>query len=110
MSQIDKSELKQKITVLINFVTEEIKKMEEATQPISPEKSIGRISRMDAINNKSVMESTLRSNRRKLVKLKTALMKLDEVGFGLCQRCGNPIQEKRIMLLPESDTCVRCSR
>ena len=32
----------------------DIKGLKEATKPISPENSIGRVSRMDAINNKSV--------------------------------------------------------
>jgi DnaK suppressor protein len=33
-------------------------------QPIAPENSIGRVSRMDAINNKSVVEAALKRSGR----------------------------------------------
>jgi len=37
-----------------------IKTYQELTKPVAPDVAIGRISRMDAINNKSVAESALR--------------------------------------------------
>jgi len=39
-----------------------ISNLKDLTKPISPENSIGRVSRMDAINNKSVNEAALRSH------------------------------------------------
>lgn len=35
--------------------------LEDSCKPIAPDVAIGRISRMDAINNKSVMEASLRN-------------------------------------------------
>ena len=46
--------------------------MKEATKPISPENNIGRISRMDAINNKSVAEAAMGATKRKLYTLRVA--------------------------------------
>jgi len=83
--------------------------LEKMTQPISPENSIGRISRMDAINNKSVAEAALRNKKAKLTKLNLAIIKVDEEGFGSCHMCGNKIQAMRLMLMPESTRCVRCA-
>jgi DnaK suppressor protein len=88
---------------------EAISDMKNMTQPVSPENSIGRISRMDAINNKSVMEAALRNKEEKLSKLKMALSNIDKAGFGICSRCKNPIQEGRIIFLPESTLCIRCA-
>ena len=82
---------------------------QKMTQPVAPENSIGRISRMDAINNKSVMEASLRNKISKLNKLKVALIKIDEEGFGYCSECKNVIQEGRLMYMPESTKCVRCA-
>ena len=102
--------------ILKNKIHEEIAKIEkaivpllDATKPISPENSIGRVSRMDAINNKGVAEAALRSAKTKLSKLQIALTKIDNVDFGNCSMCKRPIQSARLMYMPESTKCVRCA-
>lgn len=109
MSEKDKKELKEKIHNIIVQTEKDIIELEENTKPISPENSIGRISRMDAINNKSVMEAALRSKKQKLGKLKLAALKIDQENFGICTLCKNPIQAARLMYMPESSRCIRCA-
>lgn len=109
MTEAQKSDLKEKIEKKIEEMEDEIIRLEDMTQPISPENSLGRVSRMDAINNKSVAEASLRSVRRRLDKLKDAITKIDEVGFGDCIRCKRPIPMARLMFMPESNKCVRCA-
>ena len=106
---IDKIALKEKIEALIKKSELEILDLEDMSAPVSPENSIGRISRMDAINNKSVMEAALRNKKEKLSKLKVALSKIDTPGFGLCAMCKRPIREARLIFMPESSRCVRCA-
>ena len=72
--------------------------------------AIGRLSRMDAINNKSIIESALRKAEEKLSKLDQALKKIDKKGFGLCIQCEKPIPIGRILLMPESNRCVNCAK
>lgn len=102
---------------LVTLIREEIEKTEqkieeyrELTQPVSPENAIGRVSRMDAINNKSVVEATLRQAESKLAGLKYALTKVDSPDFGTCQRCKRPIPVKRLLLMPQSRYCVHCAQ
>lgn len=109
MDKKNRGKLKKQILDLIDKSKADILDMERNTQPVKPENSLGRISRMDAINNKSVMESALRNKRNKLTRLKTALAKIEDENFGHCTSCGNEIQEKRLIYLPESDRCVRCA-
>jgi DnaK suppressor protein len=109
MNNGDKSVIKQKILDLITQSQDAIKDMKNMTAPVSPENSIGRISRMDAINNKSVMEAALRHKKEKLSKLKMALSNLDKPEFGICSRCKNPIQPGRLIYMPESTLCIRCA-
>jgi DnaK suppressor protein len=109
MNKEERKHLKEKIADLIAKSEKEIIELEENTRPISPENSIGRISRMDAINNKSVMEAALRSKKQKLGKLKLALTKVGSENFGICSECKNPIQPARLMYLPESSKCIRCA-
>lgn len=109
MNKEERAALKSKIQEAIKLTVEKIDGMEDMAQPISPENSIGRVSRMDAINNKSVVEAALRTAKRKLSNLKIALTKIEEEGFGKCTRCKNPIPAARLMYMPESTRCVRCA-
>ena len=49
-------------------------------------------------------------DRRLLKEVVTALRKLDEGGFGECERCGEPIAEKRLEALPFARHCINCQR
>lgn len=107
---MDKKALKAKILNLISKAESEMIDLEDMTQPVAPENSIGRISRMDAINNKSVMEAALRNKKRKLSKLRVALQNVDQESFGICNNCNNEIKEARIIYMPESTLCVHCAQ
>lgn len=107
---LNKVEIRAKIEVEILKTEQQILEYKELTQPIEPENAIGRISRMDAINNKSVVEAALRKSIEKLEKLRIALTKIDDDDFGLCIRCHKPIPLGRILIMPQARTCVACSR
>ena len=109
MTTQERADLKQKIIEEITKAEFDITEMEKMAQPITPENSIGRVSRMDAINNKSVVDAALRTKRAKLTKLKVAISKVDDENFGNCAFCNNPIQPMRLMFMPESTRCVRCA-
>jgi len=109
MDNQERQVLKEKIIESITTTKEKILELEEMTKPISPENSIGRVSRMDAINNKSVAEAALRSSRRKLNNLEFALTQIDSPDFGNCNMCKRPIPPMRLMLMPQSRRCVRCA-
>lgn len=109
MTDQDKAKLRKRLKELIKKFEVEIESFEDMVKPISPENSLGRISRMDAINNKGVAEAALRQRKNKLNKMKIALLKIKEPGFGDCISCHKPIQAKRLMFMPESTKCVRCA-
>jgi DnaK suppressor protein len=82
----------------------------ELTQPIAPDCAIGRVSRMDAINNKSINEAAQRQAEAKLRNLNRVLSQIGTDDFGLCLKCKQPIPPGRILIRPESLFCVRCAR
>ena len=61
---------------------ERIAEYRELTKPIPPSEAIGRVSRMDAINNKSVNEAALRQAEKQRQGLDRALQRLDDDRFG----------------------------
>ena len=96
------------LTKIIKIKTE-IADLKLLAKPIEPENSIGRISRMDAINNKTIVDRMLRNSEEKLKKLKFNLTLIDTEDFGNCRKCKKEININRIKLMPEVSTCVKCS-
>ena len=109
MNAIEKEKIKEKLAEEIVETKQKVSKYKELTQPIAPENSIGRVSRMDAINNKSVIEAALREAKRKMQKLKIMKNKIDDTDFGICIRCQQKIPYGRLMIRPESKYCVKCA-
>lgn len=101
--------LKKKIENEIPTLEVEITELKELVKPIAPENAIGRISRMDAINNKSVNEAALRKAEIRLEALKNALLNVDKAEFGVCVRCSDIIPMGRMLLRPQSRSCVKCT-
>ena len=110
MNKEEKQEVKKRIQEELKKTQVAIKDYKESTKPISPENAIGRVSRMDAINNKSVVEAALRKAEEKYSKLKLVIDKIEEADFGLCVRCGKTIPIGRILLMPQSRNCVNCAQ
>ena len=107
---MDTEQIKQLLLKEISKTEGLIEEYKELTQPIAPDCAIGRISRMDAINNKSVTEAALRQAEGKLNNLNRVLSQIGTDDFGLCLKCKQPIPLGRILIRPESLFCVRCAR
>ena len=109
MKKINKEEIRSLIETEIAKTKNKIVGYEEMAAPVSPDDAIGRVSRMDAIVNKSIFETSLQRAKEKLSQLQIMQGMLDEPGFGLCANCKQPIPVKRIILMPQSKFCVNCS-
>lgn len=104
------AQLREKISEEIAKTERIIVQYRDMSRPVSPENAIGRISRMDAINNKSITEAALRKAEEKLSKLFHALEMVGTKDFGICVKCKHPIPIERIILMPESNRCVDCAQ
>jgi DnaK suppressor protein len=49
-------------------------------------------------------------DRRLLRDVVSALQKIDDGSFGTCERCSEPIAEKRLDALPFARYCINCQR
>ena len=110
---MDKGQIKavqQKIMNEIEVTQYKINEYIELCKPIAPENSIGRITRMDAINNKSVVEAALRQAEQKMRQLLIMEPKITNTEFGICIKCRNRIPFERLMIRPHSKFCVNCAQ
>lgn len=103
------AEFRNRVETKLEVLTDRIAEYRELTRPIPPENAIGRVSRMDAINNRSVNEAALRSAEKQQADLLRALDRLNDDKFGLCHACGERIPMGRILLMPGATRCVRCA-
>ena len=110
MNEIEKEKLVQKLISETRITEEKIITYKELCKPIPPENSIGRVSRMDAINNKSVVEAALREAERSLEQLKLMQKRTKEKDFGLCLKCRKEIPFGRLIIQPSSKFCVNCAK
>ena len=107
-SQIE--EIKLKLQAEIESTKQKINNYTELCKPIAPENAIGRVSRMDAINNKSVVEAVLREAKQKMQQLQLMQTKTDDEDFGICIKCKHTIPFGRLMIRPHSKCCVNCAQ
>jgi DnaK suppressor protein len=110
MEKVEKEEIRKRIAEEIEKTEEDIAQYKEMTKPVAPDIAIGRISRMDAINNKSVTEAALREAEGRLSKLRYMQNRVGDEDFGFCAKCKEPIPIGRLLLMPHSTHCVKCAR
>lgn len=47
---------------------------------------------------------------QQLAKVKKALSKIGIGRYGICERCGKPIDPQRLQVFPMADLCIACGR
>jgi DnaK suppressor protein len=104
-----RQEIESRILDELADTEQKILDLEAATQPISPDKGLGRLTRMDAMQDKAVKEAALNQSRETLHHLEMALTKINEPTFGTCIGCQQPIPIERLVLLPQSTKCAPCA-
>lgn len=109
MTEAEQKELESIIISQLASTREEIEELIELTQPISLDNSIGRLSRMDAINNRTINEKALRDKKRLIQKLERAKERAEKGELGICRKCGDEIPFGRLKIMPYTTRCVKCA-
>ena len=84
-------------------------KTEESAEAVSPDKSLGRLSRMEAMQDQQLILEARRRKKMQKIAVQAALQRIENGQFGACIFCGNAIALDRLEVAPESSTCVNCS-
>lgn len=83
---------------------------EEARAPVTlDQQSVGRLSRMDAMQQQAMAEAQERARKRDLVRIEMAERRLSDGDYGWCVECGEAIPDKRLAIDPMAEKCVRCA-
>lgn len=71
--------------------------------------SIGRLSRMDAMQNQQMALEMRRRRENQLLRIDNAFKRMDQGRYGKCGKCGKPIDEARLEVFPDVVSCVSCA-
>ena len=82
----------------------------DAHTPVDLDEPIGRLSRMDAIQQKKMMAAGRQNLAIRLSQVKRALLAIEDGTYGECLRCEEPIAPKRLAVRPESPFCMACQQ
>lgn len=82
----------------------------EGRRPVELDQTrVGRLSRMDALQDQAMSLETERRRQIELKRIEAALQRLTEGEFGACVQCGEEISPKRIALDPTAPLCIDCA-
>ena len=71
--------------------------------------SVGRLSRMDALQGQAMSQERVRLRDVELRKIAGALRRLETGDYGYCVSCGEPVARKRLEFDPAAALCIACA-
>lgn len=73
------------------------------------QQSVGRLSRMDALQNQAMSKAIQQRRDSERLRLTAALRRIAEGDYGYCDECGDDIAPKRLALNPSVAKCIKCA-
>lgn len=74
------------------------------------QQSVGRLSRMDAMQQQEMALASERQRANELTAIEAALARIEAGEYGLCVDCEEEIEEKRLEANPAVSLCLACAR
>lgn len=90
-------------------LSEEMASSATEREAVGPDVSIGRLSRLDAMQMQEIAKEAQRRREDRLAMLEAARERMDAGEYGSCERCGEEIGWPRLEAQPEATRCGRCA-
>jgi len=109
-SDSDKATVKKRLLAQRQEILDDSASSEQARQPVELDQtSVGRLSRMDALQDQAMALETDRRRQVELQHIETALRRLEDGSYGVCLTCGDDIAAKRLKIDPTASICIDCA-
>ena len=107
-------ELGQLRALLVNL-QKELKQQERGSagwrKPVElDQQSVGRLSRIDAMQQQAMSEAEGRRRQNDLIRIDAAFVRMETQEYGWCNECGEAIALKRMKVDPMATHCVGCAK
>ena len=95
----------------LESLAEESTAAKDARAPVALDpQSVGRLSRMDALQSQAMAVETDRRRKVELQQIEAALGRIEDGDYGTCAGCGEAIARKRLALNPTTPVCIDCAQ
>jgi DnaK suppressor protein len=108
LSDVQLSELAADLRALQDELRSLLEMSKDGVKPVDLDEPIGRVSRMDAIQQQSMAASNREAAKVRLGQVGAALSAIDGGDYGYCAACEEPIGFRRLKAKPETRMCVAC--
>jgi DnaK suppressor protein len=110
-SPTEESSLRERLESLIEELRTALAGTTEAARPVELDQpAIGRVSRIDAIQQQKMTQANRQAQQARLHLAQSALRRFDQDEYGDCMACGEAISPARLEARPESLFCVTCQQ
>jgi DnaK suppressor protein len=100
---------RQRLLAMEADLTATVEARTEATATVQLDTSIGRLSRMDAIQSQQIALGLKARQQQALLRVRNALKAVSDGTYGRCRRCKGPIPIERLEAQPDAVLCVTCA-
>ena len=80
-----------------------------AATVVLDQSSVGRLSRMDALQQQALAKSSRQRAEQSLRRIEAALRRCDDGSYGYCVDCDEPIDPRRLEFDPANALCLTCA-
>ena len=101
-------ELRQVLLALRDDLKQLLENSSDGAQPISLDEPIGRLSRMDAMQQQGMVQANRRTVHNRLGRIEAALRRHAGNEYGPCLECEEEIGYARLQAQPEAPFCIGC--
>ena len=108
LSEEQSEELRGDLCRLLVDLQQDLEQSAEAGKTVDLDQPIGRLSRMDAMQQQKMVQAQRERLKLRLGQVKGALASFDRDEYGVCRRCEEPIAYKRLTARPEAPLCIDC--
>jgi DnaK suppressor protein len=110
MNNLEVSNFKKQLEKMrVDLETLESSSNEAAATVVLDQTSVGRLSRMDAMQGQQMALEHERRRKETLQQIKAALQRIENGCFAYCLKCDEEIAMGRLRINPIATRCVKCS-
>ena len=111
LSEAQVAELKADLEALEIEIRDSLEAARDSAKPVELDQAaIGRVSRMDAIQQQSMAKASVEALKVRSQQVSAALRAVDKDDYGWCRKCEEPIGYRRLKAKPEAPFCLNCAR
>ncbi|MDT8421671.1 MAG: TraR/DksA C4-type zinc finger protein [Desulfuromonadales bacterium] len=108
LTQQQLTELQQDLIELQEGLLALLEKSFESSRPVELSQPIGRLSRMDALQQQHMAKANRQAHEQRLRQVESALRAIRSGSYGDCRDCEEPVGYARLKARPEAPFCLSC--